>query len=165
MSVRKRINGKHGSYSGREKRRNPLPLPLRVCLSLYSRLVPADYLPSPPPMGSSLTPAQPILCLLFSSSPIILLFHFSLAQLIGHVCTMTWGPDIIAGQIARRLASDLSQLSCTQTPADWKAQLPLQSRNLLIGKYSQQKNMCMPLCTRLSAAGISSLELRAFETE
>lgn len=78
---------------------------------------------------------------------------------------MTWGPDIIAGQIARRLASDLSQLSCTQTPADWKAQLPLQSHNLLIGKYSQQKNMCMPLCTRLSAAGISSLELRAFETE
>lgn len=48
MSVRKRINGKHGSYSGREKRRNPLPLPFRVCLSLYSRLVPADYLPSPP---------------------------------------------------------------------------------------------------------------------
>lgn len=61
----------------------------------------------------------------FSPSPffpaIIPLFHFSLAQLIGHVCTVTWGPDIIAGQIARRLASDLSQLSCTQTPADWKA--------------------------------------------
>lgn len=164
MSVRKRINGKHGSYSGREKRRNPLPLPLSLSVPLFSPS-PCRLPPITPPMGSPLTPAQPILCLLFSSSPIILLFHFSLAQLIGHVCTMTWGPDIIAGQIARRLASDLSQLSCTQTPADWKAQLPLQSHNLLIGKYSQQKNMCMPLCTRLSAAGISSLELRAFETE
>lgn len=164
MSVRKRINGKHGSYSGREKRRNPLPLPQSLSVPLFSPS-PCRLPPITPPMGSSLTPAQPILCLLFSSSPIILLFHFSLAQLIGHVCTMTWGPDIIAGQIARRLASDLSQLSCTQTPADWKAQLPLQSHNLLIGKYSQQKNMCMPLCTRLSAAGISSLELRAFETE
>lgn len=61
----------------------------------------------------------------FSSSPIssaiICLFHFSLAELIGRVCTVTSGPDIIAGQIARRLAADQARLSCAQTAVNWKA--------------------------------------------
>ena len=57
------------------------------------------------------------------SSAIIPLFCSGLAQLIGCVCSATWGPDIIAGQIARCLASDLSRLSCAaaQTQANWKA--------------------------------------------
>ena len=131
MSVRTGINAKH-DHTVTEKKRNPLPytllthscpsFPKRVSVSLYSLLFPTDYpsisrfyeLPTPPPTPSTFS-SCPI------SSAIIPLFHFSWAQLIGHVCTVTWGPDIIAGQIARRLASDLSQLSCAQTPADWKA--------------------------------------------
>lgn len=78
------------------------------------------------------------LAIYFSSSPIssaiICLFHFSLAELIGCVCTVTSGPDIIAGQIVRRLALDQTRLSCAQTAVNWKASLPRQPRNLLIGK-------------------------------
>ncbi|CAJ1060773.1 Hypothetical predicted protein [Xyrichtys novacula] len=105
---------------------SPSPwFPKPNCISLYSLLFPADYPSLPPHLTGSLQHPHTRLLSTFSSSPIssaiIPFFHFSLAQLIGHVCTVTWGPDIIAGQILRRLASDLSQLSCTQTPADWKA--------------------------------------------
>lgn len=64
---------------------------------------------------------------LFSSSPIssalIPFFFLSLGaevRLIGHVCAMTRGPDIIVGQIVCRLASGLSRLSNMQTATDWK---------------------------------------------
>lgn len=50
MSVRKRINGKHGSYSGREKRRNPLPLPLSLSVPLFSPS-PCRLPPITPPHG------------------------------------------------------------------------------------------------------------------
>lgn len=133
MSVRRRINAKHDhSYGGKKKISAPLypPYPLLPLISKARHCLPfilcysPQTIPHSPPLTSSRHPHTRSLSTFSScpiSSAIIPLFHLGLAQLIGHVCTVTWGPDIIAGQIVRRLASDLSQLSCAQTPADWKA--------------------------------------------
>lgn len=79
------------------------------------------------PLDSPRSPPTPLPLTLFSSSPIssalIPFFFLSLGaevQLIGHVCAMTQGPDIIVGQIVCRLASGLSRLSNMQSATDWK---------------------------------------------
>lgn len=136
MSVRVKINAQHNPAALKKKEIRSLhplyPLLLlilkaRLCLPFKSSL---SYfhepIPSPPPPPRSMqTPTQQPFAVYFSSSPIasaiICLFHFSLAELIGHVCTVASGPDIIAGQIARRLAPDQPRLSCAQTAVDWKA--------------------------------------------
>lgn len=101
------------------ERERSLPPPSRQSLSMCSFLLFPLDLPRSPPTPLPLT--------LFSSSPIssaLIPFFFlsrgAEVQLIGHVCAVTQGPDIIVGQIVCRLASGLSRLSNMQTATDWK---------------------------------------------
>lgn len=133
-----RINAKHHHTALKEKKKKgknrrlhlllthscPSFSKTRLCLRLFSlipyRLKSPRLLPKPPARHPARHPSTPHLPLLFpcllSSRPIfpavIPLLLCSRTQLIGHVHTVTWGPDIIAGQIVRRSASDLSRRGC-----------------------------------------------------
>lgn len=133
MSVSMKSNAKHDRTALKKKEIcsftpyfSLFPKPGSASLCNYPFLISMRPSPALPPLPRSpQTPPQHPFPIYFSSSPIssaiICLFHFSLAELIGRICTVTSGPDIIAGQIARCLAPDQIQLSCAQTAVNWKA--------------------------------------------
>lgn len=95
------------------ERERSLAPPSRRSLSMCSFLLfPLDSADSPPtPHPLTLFPSSPISSALI---PFFFLSRGAEVRLIGHVCGVTRGPDIIVGQIVCRLASGLSRLSNRQ---------------------------------------------------